>query len=107
MRRLRRVSGAEAIRALERRGFKQVRQRGSYVILKKETDQGPVGWVFPSTVSWRSVRCRGFLDKLRCGPRSSWKSFEEARRVRLGAGFPLTSLQGRLPTATEWCQRHT
>jgi predicted RNA binding protein YcfA (HicA-like mRNA interferase family) len=47
MRRLRRVSGAEAIRALERLGFKQVWQRGSHVILKKETDQGPVGCVVP------------------------------------------------------------
>jgi predicted RNA binding protein YcfA (HicA-like mRNA interferase family) len=47
MRRLRRVSGAEAIRALEQLGFKQVRQRGSHVIVKKETDQGPVGCVVP------------------------------------------------------------
>jgi len=33
MPRLPRVSGAEAIRALERLGFAQVRQRGSHVIL--------------------------------------------------------------------------
>ena len=31
-----RVSSAEAIRALERLGFIQVRQRGSHAILKKQ-----------------------------------------------------------------------
>ena len=36
MPRLPRVTGAEAIRALERLGFVQVRQRGSHVILKKQ-----------------------------------------------------------------------
>lgn len=36
MPRLPRVSSAEAIRALERLGFVQVRQRGSHVILKKQ-----------------------------------------------------------------------
>ena len=43
MPKLRRVSGKETIRALERLGFKQVRQRGSHVILKKET----IGCVVP------------------------------------------------------------
>jgi predicted RNA binding protein YcfA (HicA-like mRNA interferase family) len=47
MPKLRRVSGEEAIRALERLGFKRARQRGSHVILKKETPQGPVGCVVP------------------------------------------------------------
>ncbi|HEY9853208.1 MAG TPA: type II toxin-antitoxin system HicA family toxin [Leptolyngbyaceae cyanobacterium] len=36
MPRLPRISSAEAIRALERLGFVQVRQRGSHVILKKQ-----------------------------------------------------------------------
>jgi predicted RNA binding protein YcfA (HicA-like mRNA interferase family) len=44
---LRRLSGEEAIRALERIGFKRVRQRGSHVFLKKETAQGAVGCVVP------------------------------------------------------------
>ena len=35
---LRRVSGKEAIAALERLGFIQIRQRGSHVVMKK---QGP------------------------------------------------------------------
>ncbi|HLB47776.1 MAG TPA: type II toxin-antitoxin system HicA family toxin [Anaerolineales bacterium] len=41
MPKLRRVSGREAIRALERLGFKQVRQRGSHVVLRK-ADRGCV-----------------------------------------------------------------
>jgi len=44
---LRRVSGQETIRALERLGFKQVRQRGSHVVLRKETAEGQVGCVVP------------------------------------------------------------
>jgi len=47
MPKLRRVSGQEAIRALERLGFEQVRQRGSHVILKKQTPEGAVGCVVP------------------------------------------------------------
>jgi len=41
------VSGAEAIRALERLGFVRVRQRGSHVILKKRAPAGDVGCVVP------------------------------------------------------------
>jgi predicted RNA binding protein YcfA (HicA-like mRNA interferase family) len=44
---LRRVSGSEAIRALERLGFEQARQRGSHVMLKKETPDGSIGCVVP------------------------------------------------------------
>ncbi len=47
MPKLRRVSGEETIRALERLGFRRVRQRGSHVILKKEAAQGPIGCVVP------------------------------------------------------------
>jgi predicted RNA binding protein YcfA (HicA-like mRNA interferase family) len=35
MPKLRRISGREAIRILQRLGFKQVRQRGSHVVLRK------------------------------------------------------------------------
>jgi predicted RNA binding protein YcfA (HicA-like mRNA interferase family) len=44
---LRRVSAQEAIRALERLGFKQVRQRGSHVVLKKQISEGEIGCVVP------------------------------------------------------------
>ncbi len=47
MPRLRRVSGAATIRALERLGFVRIRQRGSHVVLKKRTPAGEVGCVVP------------------------------------------------------------
>jgi predicted RNA binding protein YcfA (HicA-like mRNA interferase family) len=42
-----RVSGAEAIRALEQLGFSRARQRGSHVVLKRRTSSGEVGCVVP------------------------------------------------------------
>ena len=42
-----RISGEEAIRALERLGFVQIRQRGSHVILKKQTKGKVEGCVVP------------------------------------------------------------
>ncbi len=47
MPKLPRISSREAIRALERLGFEQVRQTGSHVVLKKETEEGKVGCVVP------------------------------------------------------------
>lgn len=47
MPKLRRVSAHETIRALERLGFVQVRQRGSHIVLKKQTAEGEVGCVVP------------------------------------------------------------
>ena len=44
---MRRVSGAEAIRALEKLGFISVRQRGSHVVMKKTTTASDVGCVVP------------------------------------------------------------
>jgi predicted RNA binding protein YcfA (HicA-like mRNA interferase family) len=42
-----RISAKEAIRALERLGFVQVRQTGSHVVMKKETQEGEIGCVVP------------------------------------------------------------
>lgn len=42
-----RVSSREAIRALERLGFEQVRQTGSHVVMKKETEESKIGCVIP------------------------------------------------------------
>ncbi|MCZ2128386.1 MAG: type II toxin-antitoxin system HicA family toxin [Anaerolineales bacterium] len=42
-----RLSGREIIRALERLGFVQARQRGSHVVMKKLTSEGNVGCVVP------------------------------------------------------------
>jgi predicted RNA binding protein YcfA (HicA-like mRNA interferase family) len=47
MPKLRRVSGEQAIRALERLGFIRARQRGSHVVLKKQTPEGEIGCVVP------------------------------------------------------------
>jgi len=47
MPKLRRVSGREAIRALERLGFEKVRQRGSHVVLKRQMPERTVGCVVP------------------------------------------------------------
>ncbi len=47
MPKLRRVSGRETIRSLERLGFVQVRQRGSHIVLKKKTLEGDVGCAVP------------------------------------------------------------
>jgi len=44
---LRRVPADKVIRALERLGFVQIRQRGSHVMLKKQTSGGVVGCVVP------------------------------------------------------------
>jgi predicted RNA binding protein YcfA (HicA-like mRNA interferase family) len=41
------LSGREIVRALERLGFVQARQRGSHVVLKKTTAEGTVGCVVP------------------------------------------------------------
>ena len=41
------VSGAEAVKALERLGFFVDRQRGSHVVVKKVTPQGELGCVIP------------------------------------------------------------
>jgi predicted RNA binding protein YcfA (HicA-like mRNA interferase family) len=47
MSKLNRVSGKEAVKALERLGFRQVRQRGSHVIMRKDLPEGAVGCVIP------------------------------------------------------------
>jgi len=41
------LSGREIIRALERLGFVQARQRVSHVVMKKSTPEGSVGCVVP------------------------------------------------------------
>ena len=42
-----RISSKEAIRVLERLGFEEVRQTGSHVVMKKETETGKIGCVVP------------------------------------------------------------
>jgi predicted RNA binding protein YcfA (HicA-like mRNA interferase family) len=47
MPKLGKVSGEVAIRTLEKLGYRKVRQRGSHVILKKQTSEGEIGCVVP------------------------------------------------------------
>jgi predicted RNA binding protein YcfA (HicA-like mRNA interferase family) len=47
MPKLRKVSGKEAVAALEKLGFRFARQKGSHAILKKETSTGIIGCVVP------------------------------------------------------------
>jgi predicted RNA binding protein YcfA (HicA-like mRNA interferase family) len=56
-----RISGEQAIRALERLGFVAVRQRGSHVILRKETEAGAVGCSVPLHKELAVGTLRGIL----------------------------------------------
>ncbi len=60
---LRRVSGREAIRVLEKLGFEQVRQRGSHVILKRRAPEGDVGCVVPLHHELAIGTLRGILKQ--------------------------------------------
>jgi len=62
---LRRVSGEETIRALERLGFVRLRQRGSHVVLKKQTKDGEVGCVVPQHRELAIGTLRGILRQAR------------------------------------------
>lgn len=61
MSKLQRVSGKAAIRALERLGFEQVRQRGSHVILRKRILEGSIGCVVPLHKQLAVGTLRGIL----------------------------------------------
>jgi predicted RNA binding protein YcfA (HicA-like mRNA interferase family) len=63
MPRLPRVSGAEAIRALGRLGFAQVRQRGSHVVLKQIGPEGVTGCVVPLHAELATGTLRGILKQ--------------------------------------------
>jgi len=55
------VSGQNTIRALERLGFVVVRQRGSHVVLKRQTLDGEVGCVVPLHRQLAPGTLRGIL----------------------------------------------
>jgi predicted RNA binding protein YcfA (HicA-like mRNA interferase family) len=60
-----RVSGQQAIRALERMGFIQVRQRGSHVVLKKQMPEGDSGCVVQLHRELAIGTLRGILKQAR------------------------------------------
>ncbi len=55
------VSGRQAIRALERLGFEQVRQRGSHVVLRRQRASGDDGCVVPMHDELAMGTLRGIL----------------------------------------------
>ncbi len=74
MSRLRRVSGQEAIRALERLGFVRARQRGSHVVLKRQTPEGEVGCVVPLHAELAIGTLRGILRQAAVTPEEFMES---------------------------------
>ena len=65
---LRRVSGEQAVKALERLGFVRVRQRGSHVIMKKATFEGSIGCVVPAHRVIAIGTLRSVLRQARVSP---------------------------------------
>jgi len=59
--RLRKVSGREAVAALQRLGFTKVRQRGSHVVMRRDTADGTVGCVVPLHRELKIGTLRGIL----------------------------------------------
>lgn len=77
MPKLRRISGQDAIRALERLGFVPVRQRGSHVVLKKQTPEGAVGCVVPLHRELAIGTLRGILRQAKVTPEEFLAQLEE------------------------------
>ena len=71
---LRKVSGKDAIKALERLGFIQVRQRGSQVILKKSTLTGNIGCVVPLHKELKIGTLHGILKLAKIEPEEFLKN---------------------------------
>lgn len=65
MARLRRVSGRDAVRSLQRLGFAPLRQRGSHLTMKKVTPDGEVGCVVPMHDELAIGTLRGILHQAR------------------------------------------
>lgn len=65
---LKTLSAEEAIKALERLGFRRVRQRGSHVVMKKETQGGVVGCVVPFRDELKIGTLRGILKQAKVDP---------------------------------------
>jgi predicted RNA binding protein YcfA (HicA-like mRNA interferase family) len=63
-----RVSGAEAIRALEKLGFVRIRQKGSHIILDKETGAGAIGLCRACSRRVGNRNSQGILKQARVDP---------------------------------------
>ena len=63
MSRLPRTSGDRVVRALKKLGFVEARQRGSHVVLRKETEHGAVGCAVPLHKELAVGTLRGVLKQ--------------------------------------------
>ena len=68
MLKLRRVSGWETVQALRRLGFVEIRQRGSHVVLRKQTSEGDVGCVVALHRELAIGTLRGILRQAKVAP---------------------------------------
>lgn len=63
---LRKVSGKDCLKILcNKFGFKIVRQRGSHVLIKKETEQGKIGSVIPKHKELKIGTLKAILEQVR------------------------------------------
>jgi len=59
---LKKISGKECVKILcNKFGFKVVRQKGSHIVLKKETEKGSVGTVVPNHKEIKIGTLKGVL----------------------------------------------
>lgn len=70
MPKLPRISGRDAIRALEKLGFVMIRQKGSHVVLKKTIPEGDIGCVVPLHAELAIGTLRGILKQAGITPES-------------------------------------
>ena len=68
MPRLPKLSGEETIEVLKRLGFERIRQRGSHVVLKKESNEGVIGCVVPLHRELAAGTLRGVLRQAKVTP---------------------------------------
>lgn len=68
MPKLPRIASRQAIRALERLGFEQIRQTGSHVVMKKETPEGTIGCVVPVHRELKVGTLSGILKQAQVTP---------------------------------------
>ncbi len=61
---LRKISGKECLKILcNKFGFQIVRQRGSHIVLKKETPEGKIGTVVPMHPEIKIGTLKGILEQ--------------------------------------------
>ncbi|MDZ8025685.1 MAG: type II toxin-antitoxin system HicA family toxin [Nostoc sp. SerVER01] len=68
MPKLPRISGNEAVRALERLGFIQTRQTGSHIVFKKPTPEGEIVCIVPLHRELKVGTLSGVLKQAKVTP---------------------------------------